>query len=63
MNLPTDIARCEGVALNTRQGVVMARPCQTCQRTEMPINTKVRVFLIEPPKFTNGLCPKQIKGE
>jgi hypothetical protein len=63
MNLPLDIARCEGVTLNTRKGDVMARPCQTCKRTEMPTGKKVRFFVMDAPEFKNGLCPKQIKGE
>jgi hypothetical protein len=63
MNLPLDVARCEGVTLNTRKGDVMARPCQNCKRREMPTGKKVRFFVMEPPAFKNGLCPKQIKEE
>lgn len=63
MNLPLDVARCEGVTLNTRKGDFMARPCEQCQRREMPTGKKVRFFVMNPPEFKNAGCPKQIKGE
>lgn len=61
--LPLDVARCRGARQNNDADGAWLAPCMECRRTEMPEGPFARYFLMSPPLFKNGVCPKQIKAE
>lgn len=59
--LPLDVARCDGNTEDNEKYGVPLVPCMQCERRlQIPKNTRVRYFLMSPPRFDKGVCDKAI---